>query len=295
FVLVLPSSAFAQAPNGAALFNDHCATCHAAGDQRTPSVAALRQRTPEAILDALLTGAMRQQGSELTDAERRAVAAFLGGRAPAASASTDAGRCANPAPFDPTQGALWSGWGPDSSNARFQSAAQAGLTPENTPKLKLKWALGFPGANTARAQPTVAGGRVFVGSQDGTVYSLDAKTGCTIWTFKAKSGVRTAIVLGAPSGASTPVYFGDGRANVYALNASTGAQLWTQNVETHPSSNITGAPALYQNRLYVPVSSIEEAQGNNKNYECCTFRGSVVALNIANGNVVWKTYTIPTE
>jgi polyvinyl alcohol dehydrogenase (cytochrome) len=295
FVLVLSSSAFAQSPSGSTVFTDHCATCHAGNDQRIPTVAALRQRTPEAILDALTTGAMRQQGAELTDAERRAVAEFLGGRAAGPVASSEAARCANPAPFDPTQGASWNGWGPDSSNARFQSAAQAGLTAENTPKLKLKWALGFPNANTARAQPTIAGGRVFVGSQDGTVYSLDARTGCTIWTFKAKSGVRTAIVLGARSGASTPIYFGDGRANVYALNASTGTQLWTQNVETHPSSHITGAPALYQNRLYVPVASGEEGQGNNKDYECCTFRGSVVALNIANGNVVWKTYTIPTE
>src|SRR5262249_21549788 len=249
FVLVLSTSAFAQSPSGSAVFTDHCATCHAGNDQRIPTVAALRQRTPDAILDALTTGAMRQQGAELSDAERRAVAEFLGGRSVAGPAASDGARCANPAPFDPSLGASWAGWGPDSSNARFQRAAQAGLTGEDTPKLKLKWAFGFPNANTARAQPTVAGGRVFVGSQDGTVYSLDAKTGCTVWTFKAKSGVRTAIVLGAPSGASTPLYFGDGRANVYALNASTGAQLWTQNVETHPLSHITGAPALYQNRL----------------------------------------------
>jgi polyvinyl alcohol dehydrogenase (cytochrome) len=283
-VVGLATPALAQSPNGSAVFTDHCATCHTGTDPRIPTVAALRQRTPEAILDALVTGAMRQQGAELSDAERRAVAEFIGGRPAGAPAPANAARCANPAPFDPSQGASWTGW-----------AAQAGLTPDNTPKLKLKWALGFPSASTARAQPTVAGGRVFVGSQDGTVYSLDGKTGCTVWTFKAKSGVRTAIVLGAPSGASTPLYFGDGRSNVYALNASTGTQLWTQNVETHPSSHITGAPALYQNRLYVPVASGEEGQGNNKNYECCTFRGSLVALNIANGNVVWKTYTIPTE
>jgi polyvinyl alcohol dehydrogenase (cytochrome) len=282
----LAAPVLAQSPNGSAVFADHCATCHGGTDQRIPTVAALRQRTPEAILDALVIGAMRQQGAELTDAERRAVAEFLGARPAGAPASADAARCTNPAQFDPSQGASWNGWGPDVSNARFQPAAQAGLTADNTPKLKLKWALGFPNANTARAQPTVAGGRVFVGSQDGTVYSLDGKTGCAVWTFKAKSGVRTAIVLGAPSGASTPLYFGDGRSNVYALNASTGVQLWTQNVETHPSSHITGAPALYQNRLYVPVASGEEGQGNNKNYECCTFRGSLVALNIANGNVV---------
>jgi polyvinyl alcohol dehydrogenase (cytochrome) len=294
-VVGFATPALAQSPNGSTVFTDHCATCHAGTDQRIPTVAALRQRTPETILDALVSGAMRQQGAELSDAERRAVAEFLGGRPLSASTTANAGRCANPAPFDPAQGASWAGWGPDLSNSRYQPAGPAGLTAETTPKLKLKWAFGFPGANTARAQPTVAGGRVFVGSQDGTVYSLDGKTGCIVWSFKAKSGVRTAVVLGAPAGAATPLYFGDGRSNVYALNASTGTQLWTQNVETHPSSHITGAPALYQNRLYVPVASGEEGQGNNKNYECCTFRGSLVALNIANGNVVWKTYTIPTE
>ena len=301
-VLALSTPALAQAPaSGAAVFENRCATCHATPgvsigtDQRVPTTAALRQRTPESILDALVTGAMRQQGAALTDAERRAVAEFLGGRAISASGSTSAGLCANPSAFDPSQGSSWSGWGPDTSNARFQQAAQAGLSAESVPRLKLKWAFGFPGANTARAQPTVAGGRVFVGSQDGTVYALDAKTGCTIWTFKAKAGVRTAIVVGAPSGASTPLYLGDGRSNVYALNASTGAQLWTQNIETHPSSHVTGAPALYQNRLYVSVASGEEGQGGNKNYECCTFRGSLVALNVANGAIVWKTYAIPQE
>ena len=113
FALALSTSAFAQSPNGSAVFTDHCATCHAGTDQRVPTVAALRQRTPEAILDALVTGAMRQQGAELSDAERRAVAAFLGGRAPGApgaSASSDGGRCASPAPFDPSQGGSWTGW-----------------------------------------------------------------------------------------------------------------------------------------------------------------------------------------
>ena len=293
--LALSSSAFAQSPDGAAVFADRCATCHAGTDQRIPPVAALRQRSADAILDALVTGAMRQQGTELTDAERRAVADFLGGRLPGGGASASSSRCPNPAAFDPSKGASWAGWGPDGSNARFQPAAQAGLNAENAPKLKLKWAFGFPKATAARAQPTVAGGRVFVGSQDGTVYSLDGRTGCTVWTFKAKSGVRTAIVLSPAAGPSTTLYFGDGGSNVYALDASTGAQIWTQNVENHPSSHITGAPALFQNRLYVPVASGEEGQGNNRNYQCCTFRGSIVALNIANGNVVWKTYTIPVE
>ena len=75
---------------------------------------------------------------------------------------------------------------------------------------------------SAWSHPTVAAGRVFVGSQNGTVYSLDAKTGCIHWTFSAKGGVRTAVAV-APAGASRlVVYFGDTAANAYALDADTG-------------------------------------------------------------------------
>src|SRR5205823_8528183 len=129
----------------------------------------------------------------------------------------------------------WNGWGVDVSNTRFQPAAQAGLSAADVPKLKLKWAFGFPNANSARAQPTIAGGRVFVGSQSGTVYALDAKTGCTIWTFQAKAGVRSGIVIGPRPGATGRfgAYFGDGRANAYGLDAATGEQIWTRQLEDH--------------------------------------------------------------
>ena len=69
------------------------------------------------------------------------------------------------------------------------------------PRLSLKWAFGFPDATSAWSQPTVAGGRLFVGSQNGTVYALDAKSGCIIWTFTAKSGVRNALVFGGATAA----------------------------------------------------------------------------------------------
>src|SRR4029450_8241169 len=84
--------ALAQAPNGQALFENTCATCHtAAGDARTPALAALKQRPPEAIVDALTTGVMREQGADLRDAERRAIAEFLAGR-PIGGAAASAGR-----------------------------------------------------------------------------------------------------------------------------------------------------------------------------------------------------------
>src|SRR5262249_40901156 len=145
--------------------------------------------------------------------------------------------------------------------------------------------------------PTVAGGRVFVGSTSGAVYALDAKSGCTIWTYQAKAPVRSGIVIAPRAGAAGKytAYFGDGRSNAYALDAATGEELWMRNVEEHTSANITGTPVLYNDRLYVPVASSEEGQGANAKYQCCTFRGSLVALDATTGSLVWKTYTINAE
>jgi polyvinyl alcohol dehydrogenase (cytochrome) len=80
---------------------------------------------------------------------------------------------------------------------------------------------------------------------------------------------------------------------VYALDAATGDLLWKIVADTHPLATITGTPTLHDNRLYVPVSSREEAAGGSSNYPCCTFRGSVLAVDASTGQVIWKTYTIP--
>jgi polyvinyl alcohol dehydrogenase (cytochrome) len=286
-----------QGPAGAALFEDRCAVCHASGtDPRVPATAALRDRTPQAIVDALTTGAMREQGAELTDAQRRAIAEFLTGTPSDVARRLQPSACSSPPPFDPSTGPRWTAWSNDLGNTRFQPAAHAGLAADHVPKLVLKWAFGFPNATSARALPTAAGGRLFVGSQSGLVYALDAKNGCTIWTFQAKAGVRSGITIGAhPENPKYAVYFGDGRSNAYALDAATGALLWVRNLDDHPSAHVTGTPALYRDRLYVPIASGEEGQGNNPKYECCTFRGSLVALDAATGSLVWKTYTIANE
>ena len=298
FLSLVLAVAVAQVPDGAKVYEDHCATCHSAqNDARTPPVSVLRQKSVDEILTALTSGKMREQGSDLSDMERRAVASYLGLRtADRGTPAGDgvAGRCAAAPAFDPAGGASWTGWSPDLANTRFQP--RPGLAGDQVPKLTLKWAFGFPNTTTARALPTVAGGRVFVGSQSGAVYALDAKTGCIIWTYQAKGPVRSGIVIAKrPGGSQYAAYFGDGRSNAYALDAATGAELWTRNVEEHKSSNITGTPVLYQDRLYVPVASSEEGQGANPKYECCTFRGSLVALDAATGSLVWKTYTINAE
>ena len=86
--------------------------------------------------------------------------------------------------------------------------------------------------------------------------------------------------------------FGDDSANVYALDANSGKPLWKKRLDPHPDARITGAPVLYGERLYVPVSSLEELSAAAPGYECCKFRGSVAALDARDGKVIWQTYTI---
>jgi polyvinyl alcohol dehydrogenase (cytochrome) len=299
-LLLFVSSAEAQRPDGAALFKERCANCHSGGaDARAPAMDALRALSPQTIVEALVNGAMRVHGARMAGVERRAVAEFLTGKTISGDVTGgSSGRCASPpSSRDVNLGPRWSGWSPATSNTRSQSAAQAGITASDLPRLRLKWAFGFPDASSAWAQPTVAGGRVFVGSQNGTVYALSANAGCIWWTFSAASGVRTAIAIGGVDAATqrSTLYFGDTAAQAYAIDADTGRQIWVRKVDDHPLARITGSPTLHQGRLYVPVSSYEESQGADPRYACCTFRGSIVALDAVTGAVVWKTYMIPEE
>jgi polyvinyl alcohol dehydrogenase (cytochrome) len=214
----------------------------------------------------------------------------------AGSASSSAGACANlsPAFADPLNAPHWNGWGVDPQQSRFQPATMAQLAAADVPRLKLKWAFAFPDASFAFAQPTVIGGRVFIGSQTGKVYSLDANTGCTYWEFDAGALVRAAITVG-PNPAGWTANVGDRHANVNALDAMTGKVLWTTHVDDQPAARITGAPTLVGTTLFVPVSSTEETLATNPKYPCCTFRGSVVALDASNGKTLWRGYTIAEE
>jgi polyvinyl alcohol dehydrogenase (cytochrome) len=282
---------------GEAVYQKHCAQCHDKGVGRAPQLLTLSQFTPERVLAALSTGKMVEQGKALSLAESRAVAMYVtGGKSFGAEVAAAQGACAAPAPsFDkPFAGPYWNGWGVDTSNRRMQPAAMAGLRADQVPQLKLKWAFGYPGAGKAFAQPTVVGGRIFAGSDSGKVYSLDAATGCIYWMFKADMPVRSAISIGQV-GAKWVAYFGDQHAQAYAVDAATGTLLWKVRVEEHPAAMITGAPALYEGRLYVPDSSYEEVTGAAVKYECCKFRGAVTALNAATGAQIWKSYTIAEE
>ena len=292
FPWMLLAASLAWAQSGAELFEKNCAGCHQAGSPtHAPAPEALRKMSRAQIFDALTTGKMILVAGSLPVMQRMMLAAYLGSKEPEEVSS---GRCqSSPAPLKDLRG--WHGWSADPENTRLQSAAAAGMDRSQVSKLKLKWAFGFPGATSALGQPSVAGGRLFVGSAAGAVYALDAHTGCTYWTFKAAQTVRTAINLAPYGSGRHAVYFGDAQSTVYGVDADTGALLWKTRVDEHPFSHITGSPTLFEGRLYVPVSTGAEefvAAGDPK-YKCCTARGSVVALDARDGERLWKTYTIP--
>jgi polyvinyl alcohol dehydrogenase (cytochrome) len=286
-----PAAAAAGSANtGAAIYSAQCASCHEAGGPPYLNRIALKPTAPEYVVHMLAAGAMHVQGRQLTLSQRKAVAEYISGRPLGGSqgAAVSAERCSGQAPTTLT-GPEWRGWGADVENSRFQPAAAAGLSAEQATKLKLKWAFAFPGEAAAYTQPTVAGGRVFAGGPLGDVYSLDVSTGCTYWHFQADAGVRSAFTIGPGHLA----YFGDFRANVYAVNALTGKLVWKTRVSNHPYARVSGTPMLDKGRLYVPVASREEWMASHPSYECCTFRGILVALDAATGKEVWRTYTIP--
>jgi polyvinyl alcohol dehydrogenase (cytochrome) len=304
---VLPligSPMFAQSVASFRLYEQRCTTCHGnpGSPKNVPDGLQLLKMSPEAVYAVLSKSATHPNIPGVSDDDKRVIASYLGGRKVGMAEITDAKKMSNQCPSNPPMGDLsaspsWNGWGLDASNSRFQPAKTAGISAEQVPQLKLKWAFGFPATEEVYGQPTVAGGRVFIGVDSGAVYSIDAATGCVYWSFQADAGVRNAMSVAAlkkRGSANHAVYFGDIKANLYRLDAETGKLVWKVKVDENSVARITGAPTLYGDRLYVPVASSEErAAGISTTYPCCTFRGSVVAVDTNTGKQVWKTYIIP--
>ena len=276
------------AQEGSRVFIASCLQCHDPNaGSRAPSPAVLAEMPWQAILTALESGAMKTQGDALSHDDRVAVARYLGKEGPAELTEMSGFCAADRKPAATTK--AWNGWGADLANTRYQPASSGGLTAADLPRLKLKWAFGFPNTRMAYGQPTVVNGKVYSGSNDGTVYALDAETGCIYWRSQAGAMVRSAVIVG-PDGR---VYFGDLESNFYALDGDTGEIIWQKKLDNQAYTRITGTAKLHAGRLYVPITSQEENAGANKQYSCCTFRGNLVALKASDGSEIWRTYTTP--
>ena len=281
---------------GAEIYKSICAACHENVTSRAPSPILLSLMSPGGIVHALKGGVMRAQGQALSDPDKIHVAEFITKR----KVGDGSDRLEPPvcqgsaAEFGFDQPPAFPGWGLTLTNTREISNATAGITKKNLSSLHLKWALGFSGAIRIRSQPAVAGGAIFVGSQDGVLYALDMETGCARWQFQTPTEIRTPIVVSPWSAgdrsARPLLYFGD-ETIMYAVDAISGREVWHRRPEEHPKALLSAAPVLYKDRLYVAVSSVEE-MGSSLKYECCTFRGSVIAYASRTGKELWRSFTV---
>src|ERR1019366_10288738 len=185
----------------------------------------------------------------------------------------------------------WNGWSPSGDNTRFETADKAGLTLEGVRNLKLKWAFAFQGDITAFSQPTILDGNLFVGSAGGPIHDLDPQIGCIRWVYQATGPVRSSI-LAVRDGSRYVLLFGDQSGWFYALDATEGKLLWKKQVEAHDAARLTGSAVAHNGVVYVPVASWEENRASDLDYQCCTMRGSVVALRVHDGSQVWKSYMV---
>jgi polyvinyl alcohol dehydrogenase (cytochrome) len=303
------SSAQAQpeAPAGQQVFETRCKACHEPPIGRAPGREQLAQRPQGDIVRALTSGIMAPMAQGLTPDQIQAVAAYLtaaGSEQAQARAPRPNGtempqvavkgpdvpdpKCASNPPIRATPGD-WASAGIDDTATRFQR--HPGLTAADVPKLKVKWAFSMTGGG----QPTVVGDWLFVTNRSGKFYALDAHTGCVHWSVDDLVSRTTPMVIKSaisPSGWLTVV--GQSDRLVRAFDAQTGKELWrSARLEDHPVSVLTGSPVVVDDRLIVPISSIEEAAAMSKAYACCTFRGSVAALDLKTGKLLWKTSMVP--
>jgi polyvinyl alcohol dehydrogenase (cytochrome) len=276
----------AARPSGESVFKEHCKSCHEPAVERAPTRAELAFRSPADIVTALTSGVMAPMGKGLSRPEIEAVALYLAPGQQLGSAGADP-MCALNGPIK-AGAADWPALGPDENSTRFQP--NPGLRAADVPKLKLKWAFSMPGGG----QPTVIGDWLFITNRNGKFYALDARSGCVHWAIEDASSRTTPMVIRSsisPSGWAT--FVGVGKRVVRAFDAQNGKEIWhSESLENHPASNITGTPVVSGEQLFVPLSSGEEVAAMQPNYSCCTFRGSLAALDLKTGRKQWQTYMI---
>ena len=293
-------------PNGQARFEERCKSCHEPNLDRAPSVADLAQRSAADLINAMSSGIMKPMSEGLSGAEIAAVADYIKSRG-----APDPPTAARPTGIEQPQVAIrggvvgtdpmcstnppikagasdWASMGIDDASTRFQR--KPGLNGADISKLKVKWSFSMTGGG----QPTVVGDWLFVTNRSGKFYALDMKTGCVHWALSDVVARTTPEVIKSPiSPSGWAVFVAVADHSVRAFDAQTGKQIWKSPIlEAHPSTVMTGTPVVVDGRLIVPISSIEEASSMSKAYACCTFRGSVAALDLKTGALLWKTFTI---
>lgn len=197
-----------------------------------------------------------------------------------------------------SQGSEWTSAGGNRQNTRFQESEHK-LSVSNVSGLTTKWA--FTTAGDVSATPAVDGESVYFPDWAGNLYAVDKLTGALKWSVNiaAVSGVPGDKARATPAVTEDKLIIGTqgpfgGGGKVLAFNKFNGALVWSTVADSHPAAIITQSATVFDGRVFVGVSSLEEALAAFiPGYECCSFRGSMLALDLNTGAILWKTYTAP--
>ncbi len=278
---------------GKRIFYSSCNSCHKdSGLTLAPSLTVLRSMTARAILFALDKGKMKLQGASLNPGQRRAAAEWVAQAKISEFAwPATAFKPVSPTSLVPRPGD-YCGWGGNLEATGFRNTADAGIDPVNLKTISMKWAFGFPEGTIIRSKPAVVGDWVIAGSQYGELFAIDRRDGKLGWVFTASAAIRGAIVVGTDSGRPV-VYFADYSTNVYAVDVHSGKLIWNQRAGFDQLSATTGSVAVYNGRVYVPISSLEVASAMYGTYPCCISSGGLVALDAHTGKKLWDYRVLP--
>jgi polyvinyl alcohol dehydrogenase (cytochrome) len=280
---------------GEAVYNEVCASCHANPEAtKSPPLDTLKRMGPRAVSHALTHGKMRVQASGLSEEQIDDVVAWLSATTNIDNSWIGNHTCpADRMDVDTGEPTIWT-QGFDRRNHRRLTAEQAGLTTADLGKLQLAWALGFPQTANMRSQPAIVGNTMYYPIVDsGQLFAMDigGEQPCVKWVYQHDIPLRTTIGYHHLPDGTPALLFADNAAHVLLMHAITAEIIWDVSVKVTSVSNVTAMPVLYENRIYVPISSGELNMGAAPDYECCTSHGAVVALNL-DGSRAWVYHTM---
>ena len=275
-------------PKYAEIFNNNCVSCHSGGVPRAPHLTTFQVMSADYILSTL-NGVMSAQAEGLTDIEKIGISEYItGGKVSSSLPEPNFCKSKNE-PIVLVEENSYKEWGYDKENSRY---TKSNLNSQNAKKLKLKWVFAYPSASRARSQPSISGNTIFVGGQNLYLYALDRETGCVRWRTKVDGEIRSAPAIYF-SEKGNFLFAGDYEGNVYKINPYNGEKIWVKSLRYHPRVILTGSLRVDKDVVYVPLSSREWADGADPEYQCCSFRGGIMALSVSNGNELWTSYSIP--
>ena len=287
--LLLCAAPSVAAEDPQALFDIHCASCHAHPETRAPSLVTLQQLPLSRLLSALEFGKMQPQAAQLTPLERQALAQWI---ALADDAERDDWIAANAcnATIDalPVDGNR--NWGFGIRNTRHIENGVA-IDKHNIGELVLAWSLAIPQATDMRSQPVATGSALFLGTQHGNLLAIDQRSGCIFWHFRSAGAIRSALNLATTADGVATLFFADDLGTVYAVAARDGRLRWKASVRTFQTSVVSGSLTFHEDRLLVPISSFEVAVAGMPTYPCCHSHGLLMALDATTGDTLWTYHT----